>query len=315
VTIRETEQNPATLSPEDIEEGDDNPTPGHAKPKPGQPTPKPAHGVQEKPDEARTMKLTETAKPRRELRPYETKVDWAGNRKKALIVARKVSRVIRRSFGSSVQAAAQSAAKLPIRHLDEVSLPTRDDLVNALKPILNQGQQHGYDSVYRERAIATKRTRKTTAKRVKLTALEPKHSLTFISEATVTRMNNWLSSRAGNLAASLLGRGLDAEAIEREIVDELLEGGGFLDRLGLDAALNAMASGRSEAMQELQPEIAKYIRSEVDDDKTCETCDSHDGDELDGPDDWQPGDDCDGGDACRGQVVCIFDDEGQLIAE
>jgi hypothetical protein len=78
-----------------------------------------------------------------------------------------------------------------------------------------------------------------------------------------------------------------------------------------------VAGGRSSAFEELQAEIVKYVRSEAMDQNTCEPCAAGDGQEWDSLEDvdWVPGDDCEGHDACRGQLMPVFEDEGQTILE
>lgn len=75
-----------------------------------------------------------------------------------------------------------------------------------------------------------------------------------------------------------------------------------------------MAGGRFTGFQELAGEIGSYVRSEAMDQNTCGPCEEGDGREWKSLDDvdWSPGDDCEGVDACRGQLMPIFEDEGTV---
>jgi len=136
----------------------------------------------------------------------------------------------------------------------------------------------------------------------------------FIAEATVTDLEGWVTRAAQTAATSLAKQGLTGQDLEGEIAGEVLAlTDGALDRMGMEAARSAVGGGRGDAFGELQDEIARWIRTEAMDQNTCDPCAAGDGAEWTSYDevDWSPGDDCEGGDACRGQLVGVFADEGQ----
>ncbi len=137
----------------------------------------------------------------------------------------------------------------------------------------------------------------------------------LIAEAAVSDLNNWITARARGAHVDGWKKGLREDDLVKSIVDEL-EGGadGALDRIAMEAARSAVTGGRYDAFQELESEIDRYARSEAMDQNTCEECAAGDGQEWDSLDevDWSPGDDCQGQDACRGQLMPIFADEGEV---
>lgn len=141
---------------------------------------------------------------------------------------------------------------------------------------------------------------------------------TLIAQAAVSDTNNWLTARAKGAAVDGMKMGLSSSELENFIEDNLLEGSdAALDRIADEVGRSAVAGGRFAAFEELDSEIGKYVRSEAMDQNTCDTCAEHDDDEWDSLDevDWSPGDDCEGGDNCRGQLIPVFADEGTTELE
>lgn len=87
---------------------------------------------------------------------------------------------------------------------------------------------------------------------------------------------------------------------------------GYLDTLAGQGARQSTALGRFDELagvdDEVQANGGRYERSEILDQNTCGPCAAGDGNTWDSFDeiDWEPGDDCDGGDNCRGTVIAVF---------
>ena len=106
-------------------------------------------------------------------------------------------------------------------------------------------------------------------------------------------------------------------AIDGKSEDEIAAGlndlsDGYLDVLADQGAQQAGALGRFDELADTDAEIqangGRYERSEILDANTCGPCAAGDGKDWDSFDeiDWEPGDDCEGGDNCRGTVIAVF---------
>jgi hypothetical protein len=136
-----------------------------------------------------------------------------------------------------------------------------------------------------------------------------------VAEATWADFANWISPRAIAAAVDARKRGLEGGELEEAIggtLGEMADSG--LDKIGMEAGRGAVSGGRYSTLADFDAEISRYIRTEADDDRVCEVCNAADGTEWESLDevDWQPGDDCLGGDLCRGQLVAVFADEGTV---
>lgn len=332
-----------TGNPEQIEEGKGStaPTPQNNSPQktapqkknaklapgtsPGSPQPvKPGNSA------PTSAKMAEAAPPHataggralsRQLKPHELKHDFDGHADRQDTTAANVARALRAAKPGLIREAAARAAKFDPTTLDKLELPFPHSIASRLARALTVAHNYGHQAVYDERKKATGRVAQSsrTSNSAALMA-EPGASAatdkpTFIAEASVSDLNNWLTSRTRGSAVDAYKKGLTDRELEKSIIDDLTDGSdSFLDRIAAEASRSAVAGGRYSAFQELDGEIAKYARSEAMDANTCEPCAAGDGEEYDSLDDvdWSPGDDCDGGDACRGQLMPIFEDEGKV---
>jgi hypothetical protein len=142
----------------------------------------------------------------------------------------------------------------------------------------------------------------------------------LVAEATWADFANWISPRAIAAAVDARKRGLEGGELEEAVdtaLGEMADGG--LDKIGMEAGRGALAGGRYATLADFDAEISRYIRTEADDDRVCAVCKKADEDDVHweflDEIDWQPGDDCEGGDLCRGQLVAVFADEGTVTSE
>lgn len=140
----------------------------------------------------------------------------------------------------------------------------------------------------------------------------------LIAEAAVSDLNNAVTARTKAAAIDLSKQGLSDQELEDELFNEMMEGSdAYLDRIADEAARSGVAGGRWSAFEELEGEIGSWVRSEAMDKNTCDPCEEGDGTEWETLDDvdWSPGDDCEGDDLCRGQLMPVFADEGEVESE
>ncbi len=137
----------------------------------------------------------------------------------------------------------------------------------------------------------------------------------LIAKAAVSDLNNSITARAKASHIDNYKKGLRDVDLGDAIASDMFDGSdSVLDRIAGEAARSAVAGGRYAAFEELADEISSYARSEAMDQNTCDACEEGDGNEWDTLDDvdWSPGDDCEGADMCRGQLMPIFADEGTV---
>ncbi|HLI33549.1 MAG TPA: hypothetical protein VKW70_00775 [Terriglobia bacterium] len=130
-----------------------------------------------------------------------------------------------------------------------------------------------------------------------------------IAKATVSDLVNWLGARAVGAAIEGLKDGLQPPEIEQKVENTLLAASdGPIGRTSKEAARQAVFVGRIEAMRDLSDEIEDYERVEAMDDRTCPPCQEGNGTRWKRLEDvtWHAGDDCEGGDACRGRLLANF---------
>jgi hypothetical protein len=273
--------------------------------------------------------MAEGVTPNRELKPHEKKHDFMGHVKRSDTTARQVARVLRQAKPEAVRELARRASSLHVSQLGDLRAEFDHSLAARIEKVLKIAHDYGYGQIYAERFRATGRGKNVPVKvagaeaerhsaLLAELAKSPKKKTSFTAQATITDFNNWLTARAKGAAVDAGKTGATGEALEKAVADDLLEGSdGAIDRAADEAARSAVAAGRANAMEELAPEIESYVRSEIIDKNTCENCERGDGTEWKSfaAIDWTPGDDCDGHDACRGQVIPIFEDEGAVILE
>lgn len=256
--------------------------------------------------------------PTRELMPHEKKHDFAGHCRRA----DKTQTAIRRILGGALPAlnreAAHRAAVLSPEQLGALALPRDMYLSSRLEKSIDIAHRYGFDQVYAERKRATKKTDRT--EKVALSAEPSAHQDTpnLIAKAAIADLHNAVVTRAKSAHIDAWKTGERGDDLESEMMDMLDEMSiGFLDRIALEAARSGVAGGRYAGLADLRDEIKSYARSEAMDQNTCESCQAGDGQEWDNLDDvdWSPGDDCDGSDACRGQLMPIFEDEDTVETE
>jgi phage gp29-like protein len=130
-----------------------------------------------------------------------------------------------------------------------------------------------------------------------------------LAKATVSDLVNWLGARAVGAAIEGLKDGLEPPEVEQKIENTILAASdGPIGRTSKEAARQAVFVGRIEAMRDLSDEIEDYERVEAMDDRTCLPCQRGNGSRWKRLEDvtWRAGDDCEGGDACRGRLVVNF---------
>jgi hypothetical protein len=279
-----------------------------------------------------------TVVPNRDLKPFEKKHDFAGHVERADITARNVARILRGALPAYVHALAQDASHRHISDIANATAPAPHALTGRIERILSVARRYGHGQVYAERYRATGRgkndplkpcEKKTAASEVlaqganagialQETPRGPKKTAWFNAQALISDYQNEVSKRVRARVIDLAKDGLEGDNLAWAAEEDLVKAAsGWLDRLGSEAGRAAAAAGRDEAFAELDPEIGSYVRSEVMDRNTCEPCEAGDGQEWASYDeiDWQPGDDCEGGDACRGQIIPVFADEGVVVLE
>lgn len=256
----------------------------------------------------------------RDLKPHEHKHDFMGHAKRQDQTQTAIRRILGGVKPALIRDAARRASVLEPKSLDTMTMPFDHALAARLAKSAAIAAKYGHDKVYAERFLATKRPKSERVKLSKTADVVPGASAAedkpgLIAEAAVSDLNNWITSRARGAHIDAYKRGLRDDDLERSIIDDLREGSdAYLDRIAAEAARSGVAGGRFSALQELAGEIARYVRSEAMDRNTCGPCEKGDGAEWDSlaEVDWSPGDDCEGSDACRGQLLPIFSDEGMV---
>ena len=277
---------------------------------------------------------------RRELKAFEQKVDYDALRRRQDATAKKVARLLRAAKPEAIKQAARMASMMPTVHLQGLALPADPRVISQIEEAVGPAFDFGRTSVRRERMKATGRR----GNRPAVQLVEKSYSAGFqpagrqdggatlladrlsrakdaprlVAAATWADFANWIAPRAIAAAVDASKRGIVGEALAGAIegaLDELADRG--LDSIGMEAGRGAVAGGRYSTLAEFDAEISRYIRTEADDDRTCEICNAADGTEWNSLDeiDWQPGDDCLGGDLCRGQIVAVFADEGKVTTQ
>lgn len=131
----------------------------------------------------------------------------------------------------------------------------------------------------------------------------------LVADGVIQKLVNRYGASAASMASDLGGREPDEEEIAAGL-NGLSDG--YLDELAGQGARQSAAYGRFDELAAVDDEIqangGRYERSEILDQNTCAACAAGDGRGWDSFDeiDWQPGDDCEGGDNCRGTVIAVF---------
>lgn len=248
---------------------------------------------------------------------FEKFVDQAALRNQEDKTQRVVARLMRRAKPALVEQAARQAAYTPLTSLGHVAAPFDSALVAQIERALDRAFAMGDKSVERELKAQKSQSQTLTEKKKGLPAGGKKGGAVkkrllnakLIAQATVTDLNNWINSRATGAAVDLSKDGLSGDDLEDGVSDALNGASdGFIDRGAAEAARQAVAGGRMRAFDRHSDDLQRIVRREVMDGNTCEPCQEGDGREWNSWDDvdWHPGDDCEGGDACRGDLIAEF---------
>jgi hypothetical protein len=267
----------------------------------------------------------------RQLKQWEQKVDYAALRRRQDATAKKVARILRAAKPAAATLAANIAGRMNVLDLQRLALPADWQVIAQIEKAVTPAFEFGRTSILRERYHATGRRGAGTrdsglgtrgsgggqllaADRLQRAKNAPR----LVAEATWADFANWISPRAIAATVDARKRGLEGGELEEAVdtaLGEMADGG--LDKIGMEAGRGALAGGRYSTLADFDAEISRYIRTEADDDRVCEVCNAADGTEWESLDevDWQPGDDCEGGDLCRGQLVAVFADEGTVTSD
>ena len=246
---------------------------------------------------------------------------------------RQVKRVLKAGVAPYVKALASDAARREVADMRNASAVVPHAMSARLEKVLQVAHTYGRGQVYAERRKATGRGKNVPVGSrqlavgseqarpgvaVLLAAGAIKKPVSFNAVATISDWENELTKRVFARTLDYMRDGVEGDDLVDKVAGDIMDGSdAWLSRLADEAARGAVAGGRDSAFQELQTEISSYVRSEIMDRNTCEACEAGDGHEWSSYDDidWQPGDDCEGGDACRGQIIPVFEDEGAVVLE
>lgn len=257
----------------------------------------------------------------RALHPHEKHHDFDGHAKRQDMTQTAMRRILGSAKMALLRDAARRAANLTPESLDSLALPFNRTLAGRIENSATIAHQYGHDQVYAERYRATKRPASAPVVHLSKTVeSDPGESAAqdapdLIAKAAIADLNNWVTSRTKGAFVDAYTKGMRDEVLQQAIEDNLTAGSdAMLDRIAAEASRSAVAGGRYSALLELASEISKYARSEAMDQNTCGPCRHGDGQMWKSLDEvtWSPGDDCEGADACRGQLLPIFADEGTV---
>jgi len=203
----------------------------------------------------------------------------------------------------------------------KLSLDLDEDAAQELHGAIAVAVAFGTQSVFNERLRATGRSKSEPV--LNLTGIElqegrppkPKTPPLGVEQTAliaVARAQSWLASVARSAALEGIRRGFTLGELAPYVEGSLLEASdGAIDNAALRAARDAVQTGRMEAYREVSPEVGRWVRRELADERVCETCKARDGTEWRRFEDvdWRPGFDCEGGLLCRGDLVAMYYDE------
>ncbi|MGH9325434.1 MAG: phage portal protein family protein [Terriglobia bacterium] len=274
-----------------------------------------------------------------------SEIDQAGHSHRENVTAAQVLHALKSAKPWLAKDAARQAARLPIEQLQYVALPFPHQLAQRVRAILERAAEYGEQQIFRERreqtgrpatdrerladsanekakkeieaaleAEAAKRGGKKQGPQGDMSqkppaAAERNETAETIANATVSDALNWISSRAAGAAIEGAKEGLAQEQIKKKVENTLLAASdGPLSRTAQEASRQAVFVGRLQAIKSLGDEVVAYHRAEAMDDHTCPPCRVGNGTKWKRLEDvdWAPGDDCEGGDACRGRLWAQF---------
>ncbi len=258
-------------------------------------------------------------------RPGFAKVRFEAMRWKEDAAQRKMVLILEKFRAKWNKQAAALARNSTIDSIHLLSLHPDQEAISAVKMGFHHALAWARAEVYRERYKATGRKASEPPQHLKHRladakplAARPAYDMDLVAKSTVADAQRSISERARSAFIDETKDGFEGDELE-ELVEDALEdmsANAFL-AAAREGARQIIFEGRMQAYKELDSEIRIYVRREQDDDKTCDACHQGDGDEWDSIDDvdWRRGDDCEGGDNCRGDLLSIFSDESDLVSE
>lgn len=271
--------------------------------------------------ESAGAEFSEASKPVRQWHPrneFEKHVNQAALREREDKTQRVAARLMRRAKPALIHEAARQATALPQISLGNLSVAFDHQLAAQIEAVLERAFAFGDASVEAEkrrqsaaapRALAEGKRGLPTGGNKGGAMRKRLPTAKLIAQATVTDLNNWINGRAAGAAVDLEKDGLAGDDLEEGVSDALQSApDGVIDRIAAEAGRQAVAGGRMRAFERNSDDLERIVRREVMDGNTCETCQEGDGREWSSWDDvdWHPGDDCEGGDACRGDLIAEF---------
>jgi len=292
-----------------------------AEPQKPQPVPgvKPGRPIQASDGARFAGRLRATVSPywHQPVAETETHVDWGAHHRNMTTGEAAVREALETAkIGVIQRVAGQFSKQLAEgKKPSEIVLPHDEELQAAvegsLRPVYSSARRHVQSEVKRLRA---KRPGSPYVAAVvpallaEIPAVTPE-PLRLSAEATVQKIQGRYAQSATNQAADLGGKIPSQEKMAANL-NGLSDG--FLDDFAGQAARQAAHAGRWDEFKEIDDELqgkeGHYERSELLDQNTCGTCLGGDGKTWDSLHevDWKPGDDCKGGDNCRGTLVAVF---------
>lgn len=139
-------------------------------------------------------------------------------------------------------------------------------------------------------------------------------ALDGLAEVSASRVINELQSRVVSSAAGLNVSGIEGEAFEESLREEVEAGStGYVRTAALEADHAALGLGRIGEMEDRSDLIREYVQSCVLDQNSCDPCIADDGttsaniEDLPG----EPNPNCEGGALCRDVIIAVYDSEAQ----
>lgn len=224
----------------------------------------------------------------RELRPAERRVDFAA-----------IDDALTQGVAKLKTAGAEPTATLAKQlAAHKGTKQAQRKLASALKPVLLDLQQFGYDQVKREYARAKGKKLDDNGP-PELPDVAVGALGTALAAKVAERLQYWLDNYEG-------------EPTEEEIAAAGDSALAFVARLAATTPLN---DGRSEAANELKTDIEYAERSALLDERTCDSCEALDGSQYQVDtaeyDDNEPPSMCAGGDMCRCVYVFVWSGTGE----
>ena len=274
------------------------------------------------------MELTVYRKPDK-TGPH--KVDKKLQAAKEDAAAKRIAQTLRRFKRDWISDIVDEATRVKsLRDVNAITIPFDEKAAADIKADVLRAAESGKSRVYAERRIATGRASnssvlhlrgsKTLADVTDPASVRRPATADALADAAATHAQGWLIGVGRASTTTAVSQGLKNEALAA-FVKEALEtaADGALDNIALGAARGGFGIGRLDAYREVDPEVKYYVRVEFDDDNTCDECAEHNGDMWEtleeALDDWPfIGADCEGGKKCRGDLVSVFADEGEVTS-